>query len=56
MVEAASAVVASMKTKLNIAQKELETVRQLLEKERNEHQKTKEELERSKRSNKTEEN
>ncbi len=44
VVEAASAVVASMKTRLNIAQKELEVVKRLLEKERIEHQKTKDML------------
>ncbi len=45
IIEAASAVVASMKTKLSIAEKEVETVNILLKKERDEHQKTKEKLE-----------
>lgn len=50
VVEAASVVVASMKTKLSAAQKEVEVVKQLLEKERIAHQKTKEELDKIKDS------
>lgn len=45
IIEAASAVVASMKSKLSIAEKEVETVNILLKKERDEHQKTREKLE-----------
>ena len=44
IIEAASVVTASLKSKLNMAQKELETVQQLLEKERKEHVITKEKL------------
>jgi cell division protein FtsL len=44
IIEAASAVVGSLKSKLNMTQKELETIQILLEKERNEHEKTKQEL------------
>jgi chromosome segregation ATPase len=44
IIEAASVVTASLKSKLNMAQKELETVQQLLEKERKEHIITKEKL------------
>ena len=50
VIEAASAVVGSLKSKLNMTQKELEAVQLLLEKERDEHEKTKQELERLKRS------
>ena len=50
VIEAASVVVGSLKSKLNIAQKELETVQNLLEKEREEHEKVKEELEKIKAS------
>jgi len=46
VIEAASVVAASLKSKLNMAQKELETVQQLLEKEREEHSLTKEKLKR----------
>ncbi|MBI2643117.1 MAG: DNA repair protein [Nitrosarchaeum sp.] len=49
IIEAASVVVGSLKSKLNMAEKELETVQTLLEKERNEHIQTKNELERLKR-------
>lgn len=44
IIEAASAVVGSLKSKLNITLKELETVQILLEKEREEHEKTKKDL------------
>ena len=49
IIEAASVVVGSLKSKLSMAEKELETVQTLLEKERNEHIQTKNELERLKR-------
>jgi len=45
VMEAASVVTASLKSKLNMAQKELETIHRLLEKERKEHMVTKETLE-----------
>ncbi len=45
IIEAAGVVTASLKSKLNIAQKEIETVQKLLEKERKEHIVTKEMLE-----------
>ena len=45
IIEAASAVVGSLKSKLNTTIKELETVQTLLEKERAEHEKTKKDLE-----------
>ena len=48
VIEAASIVVGSLKSKLNITQKELEAVQILLEKEREEHEKVKEELEKIK--------
>ena len=44
IIEAASAVVGSLKSKLNMTEKELETVQLLLEKEREDHQETKKEL------------
>ena len=44
IIEAASAVVGSLKSKLNTTLKELETVQTLLEKEREEHEKIKKEL------------
>lgn len=44
IIEAASAVVGSLKSKLSMTEKELETVQLLLEKEREEHQVTKKEL------------
>jgi len=44
VVQAASAVIATMHTKLTTAEKELETMVNLLEEERKEHQKTKKEL------------
>ena len=50
VIEAASIVVGSLKSKLNITQKELGTVQTLLEKERKEHEKVKEELEKIKAS------
>lgn len=49
IIEAASVVVGSLKSKLSMAEKELEAVRTLLEKERNEHIQTRNELERLKR-------
>jgi len=48
IIEAASVVVGSLKSKLNMAQKELEAVQLLLEKERKEHEKTKQKLEKLK--------
>ena len=48
IIEAASAVVGSLKSKLNMTQKELEAVQLLLEKEREEHENTKNELEKLK--------
>lgn len=50
IIEAASVVVGSLKSKLSMTEKELETVQMLLEKERNEHIKTKNELEKLKRT------
>ncbi len=44
VIEAASAVVGSLKSKLNMTQKELEVIQLLLEKEREEHEKTKQKL------------
>lgn len=44
VIEAASVVVGSLKSKLNTAQKELEAIQLLLEKEREEHEETKKEL------------
>jgi len=44
IIEAASVVVGSLKSKLNTTQKELEKIQLLLEKEREEHEKTKKEL------------
>ena len=52
IIEAASAVVGSLKSKLNMALKELETVQSLLEKEREGHEETKKELEKIKVSTK----
>jgi len=52
VIEAASAVVGSLKSKLNMAQKELEVVQLLLEEERKEHEKTKQKLEKLKTSKK----
>jgi len=52
VIEAASAVVGSLKSKLNMAQKELEAVQLLLEKEREEHKKTKQKLQKLKASTK----
>lgn len=49
IIEAASVVVGSLKSKLSMAEKELEAVRILLEKERIEHIQTRNELERLKR-------
>jgi len=45
VVKAASAVIATMQTKLTVAEKELETMMKLLDEEKKEHQKTKNELE-----------
>ena len=53
VIEAASAVVGSLKSKLNMAQKELEAVQLLLEKEREEHEKTKQDLDKLKASTKS---
>ncbi len=55
IIEAASAVVGSLKSKLSMTQKELEAVQLLLEKEREEHDVTKQELEKLKGSSKTNE-
>ena len=44
VIEAASIVVGSLKTKLNTAQKELEQIQGLLEEEREAHKKTRQEL------------
>jgi chromosome segregation ATPase len=52
IIEAASAIVGSLKSKLNMTQKELETVQLLLEKEREEHEKNKLELEKLKKLSK----
>ncbi len=48
IIEAASVVVGSLKSKLSMTQKELETIQVLLEKEREGHEKTKQELKRFK--------
>ena len=53
VIEAASVVVGSLKSKLNLTQKELEVLQLLLEKEREEHEKTKKELEKLKASTKS---
>ena len=53
IIEAASAVVGSLKSKLNMTQKELEAVQLLLEKEREEHENTKNELEKLKEETKS---
>ena len=53
VIEAASVVVGSLKSKLNMAQKELEALQLLLEKEREEHEKTKKELKKLKASKKS---
>jgi predicted nucleic acid-binding Zn-ribbon protein len=53
VIEAASAVVGSLKSKLNMTQKELESLQLLLEKEREEHEKTKKELKKLKESTKS---
>jgi len=50
IVAAASEVVANMKKRVNITEKELETIKQLLKKERGEHQSTKDQLELLKKS------
>jgi len=52
VIEAASVVVSSLKSKLNMAQKELEAMQLLLEKEREEHEKTKQQLGKFKASTK----
>ena len=52
IIEAASAVVGSLKSKLNMTQKELEAIQILLEKEREEHEQTKKKLEEFKNSTK----
>jgi len=53
VIEAASVVVGSLKSKLNMAQKELEVLQLLLENEREEHEKTKKELKKLKASTKS---
>jgi len=53
IIEAASAVVGSLKSKLNMTLKELETVQSLLEKEREAHEETKKDLEKLKTSTKS---
>jgi len=53
VIEAASVVVGSLKSKLNMTQKELEALQLLLEKERDAHEKTKNELEKLKKSTKS---
>jgi len=53
VIEAASVVVGSLKSKINMTQKELEALQLLLEKEREEHEKTKKELEKLKASTKS---
>ncbi len=50
VIEAASVVVGSLKSKLSLAEKEIETVQTLLEKERKEHNQTKNEFEKLKES------
>jgi len=50
IIEAASVVVGSLKSKLNMTQKELDAVQSLLEKEREAHEKTKKEFEKLKAS------
>jgi len=52
VIEAASVVVGSLKSKLNMAQKELEAVQLLLEEEREDHEKTKKELGKLKKNTK----
>ncbi|MCV0402065.1 MAG: DNA repair protein [Nitrosopumilus sp.] len=54
IIEAASVVVGSLKSKLNTTQKELDAVQNLLEKEREEHENTKNELEKLKQATNTE--
>ena len=51
VIEAASAVVGSLKSKLNTAHRELEAIQLLLEKEREEHEETKKELNKLKSEN-----
>ena len=51
VIEAASAVVGALKSKLNTAHKELEAIQLLLEKEREEHEETKKELNKLKSEN-----
>ena len=50
IIEAASAVVGSLKSKLNATQKQLDAIQTSLEKEREEHKKTRKELENLKQS------
>jgi len=50
VIEAASVVVGSLKSKLNTTQKELETIQLQLEKEIEDHKKTRKELEKLKKS------
>ncbi len=53
IIEAASVVVGSLKSKLNTTQEELESLQLLLEKEREEHEKTRKELKKLKASTKS---
>ncbi len=53
IIEAASAVVGSLKSKLNTTQKELDAIQTLLEKEREEHENTRKKLEKLKQSTKS---
>jgi len=53
VIEAASAVVGSLKSKLNTTQKELDAIQTLLEKERKEHKNTRKELEKLKQDTKS---
>ena len=50
IVEAASAVVASINQKLKTTENELETVKKLLDKERKDHSTTREKIEKSKKN------
>jgi chromosome segregation ATPase len=49
IIEAASVMVGALKSKLSMAEKELESIQRILEKERNEHAQTKNELEKLKK-------
>ena len=50
IIEAASVVVGSLKSKLSMAEKELESIQMILEKERNDHAQTKNALEKLKKN------